>query len=37
MKFVCILGDSAAGKMTVGQELEKITGFSFFRYFFCFT
>ena len=31
MKFVCILGDSAVGKMTVGQELEKITGFSLFH------
>lgn len=31
MKFVCILGDSAVGKMTVGQELEKLTGFSLFH------
>lgn len=31
MKFVCILGDSAVGKMTVGQALEKLTGFSLFH------
>jgi len=31
MKFLCILGDSAVGKMTVGQELEKLTGFSLFH------
>lgn len=31
MKFVCILGDSAVGKMTVGQELERLTGFSLFH------
>lgn len=31
MKFICILGDSAVGKMTVGQELEKLTGFSLFH------
>ena len=26
MKFVMIIGPQAVGKMTVGQELEKITG-----------
>ena len=26
MKFVLIFGDSAVGKMTVGQELSRITG-----------
>jgi hypothetical protein len=31
MKFVCILGDSAVGKMTVGQKLEALTGFSLFH------
>lgn len=31
MKFVWIVGDSAVGKMTVGQELEKITGLSLFH------
>ena len=31
MKFVCIIGDNAVGKMTVGQELEKLTGFSLFH------
>ena len=28
MTFICIIGDSAVGKMTVGQALEKITGYS---------
>ena len=27
MKFVLIFGAPAVGKMTVGQELERITGF----------
>lgn len=31
MKFVLICGDSAVGKMTVGQELAKITGFRLFH------
>lgn len=31
MKFVLIVGDSAVGKMTVGQELAKITGLSLFH------
>lgn len=31
MKFVCIIGDSAVGKMTVGQELERLTNFSLFH------
>ena len=29
-KFVLILGPQAVGKMTVGQELEKITGYKLF-------
>lgn len=31
MKFVLIVGDCAVGKMTVGQELAKITGLSLFH------
>ena len=31
MKFVWIIGPQAAGKMTVGQELEKITGLKLFH------
>ncbi len=31
MKFICIVGDSAVGKMTVGQELEKLIGYSLFH------
>lgn len=31
MKFVLIFGPQAVGKMTVGQELEKITGFKLFH------
>lgn len=31
MKFICIIGDSAVGKMTVGQELEKITNLTLFH------
>lgn len=31
MKFVLIVGDSAVGKMTVGQELMKITGLRLFH------
>jgi hypothetical protein len=31
LKFVCILGDSAVGKMTVGQEVSKLTNFSLFH------
>lgn len=31
MKFVWIVGDCAVGKMTVGQELAKITGLSLFH------
>ena len=31
MKFVLIVGDSAVGKMTVGQELAKITGLRLFH------
>ena len=31
MKFVCIIGGGAVGKMTVGQELEKITGLKLFH------
>lgn len=31
MKFICIIGDSAVGKMTVGQELAKLTGLSLFH------
>ena len=31
MKFVFILGDAAVGKMTVGQELMKITGLRLFH------
>ncbi|MFT4546716.1 MAG: hypothetical protein ACI8XO_002380 [Verrucomicrobiales bacterium] len=31
MKFVIILGPLAVGKMTVGQELEKITGLKLFH------
>ncbi len=31
MKFICILGDSAVGKMTVGQALEKLRGYSLFH------
>ncbi len=30
MKHVLIVGDSAVGKMTVGQELVKLTGFKLF-------
>lgn len=31
MKLVCIFGDGAVGKMTVGQELAKITGLKLFH------
>lgn len=31
MKFVLIFGPQAAGKMTVGQELEKITELKLFH------
>lgn len=31
MKFVLIFGPQAVGKMTVGQELEKLTGFRLFH------
>ena len=31
MKFVIIVGPHAVGKMTVGQELEKITGLKLFH------
>ena len=31
MKLVLIVGDSAVGKMTVGQELQKITGLRLFH------
>lgn len=31
MKFVLIFGPQAVGKMTVGQELEKLTGFPLFH------
>ena len=31
MKFVTIIGPNAVGKMTVGQELEKITGLKLFH------
>lgn len=31
MKFICIIGDSAVGKMTVGQEIEKITDLTLFH------
>ena len=31
MKFVIIFGPLAVGKMTVGQELEKITGLELFH------
>jgi len=31
MKFVMIFGPEAVGKMTVGHELEKITGFKLFH------
>lgn len=31
MKFVLIVGDSAVGKMTVGQELMKLTGLRLFH------
>ena len=31
MKFVQIFGPQAVGKMTVGQELEKITGLKLFH------
>lgn len=31
MKFLLLFGDSAVGKMTVGQELTKITGFKLFH------
>ena len=31
MKLVFIIGNSAVGKMTVGQELEKITGLRLFH------
>ena len=30
-KFVVIIGPQAVGKMTVGQELSKITGYKFFH------
>ena len=29
-KFVLIIGPQAVGKMTVGQELEKLTGYKLF-------
>ena len=31
MKFVFMIGDGAVGKMTVGQELAKITGLRLFH------
>jgi len=31
MKFLLLFGDSAVGKMTVGQELKKITDFKLFH------
>lgn len=31
MKFVLIFGPQAVGKMTVGQELEKLTGLKLFH------
>ena len=31
MKLVFILGDAAVGKMTVGQELMKLTGLRLFH------
>lgn len=31
MKFLIIVGPHAVGKMTVGQELEKITGLKLFH------
>lgn len=31
MKFVLIIGAGAVGKMTVGQELAKITGLKLFH------
>ncbi len=31
MKFVWLIGDSAVGKMTVGQELMKITDLRLFH------
>ncbi len=31
MKLVFLIGDSAVGKMTVGQELMKITGLRLFH------
>jgi hypothetical protein len=31
MKFILITGPQAVGKMTVGQELEKITGLKLFH------
>ena len=31
MKLVLIVGDGAVGKMTVGQELMKITGLRLFH------
>jgi shikimate kinase len=31
MKFVLIFGPQAVGKMTVGQELAKITGLKLFH------
>lgn len=31
MKFILLFGDSAVGKMTVGQELAKITGLQLFH------
>ncbi|MHA6251887.1 AAA family ATPase [Oceanobacillus sp. CAU 1775] len=31
MKFIMIFGPQAVGKMTVGQELQKVTGFKLFH------
>ena len=31
MKFITIIGPQAVGKMTVGQELEKLTGLKLFH------
>ena len=31
MKFILIFGPQAVGKMTVGQELQKITGLKLFH------
>jgi adenylate kinase family enzyme len=31
MKFIIIFGPHAVGKMTVGQELEKLTGIKLFH------